>query len=488
MGKDQIDAVVAGSKSFALALFAPLTERVGVRPRIASDPAQAGALLPGDGGLAVVEYAGEDTLRAIEALLRRPGVRVVAAVPAPLASAEDRLRALGAEAARWDGTTGGILGAVARQLAPPPSATPPPAVDRTANAPGPAARVAPPVAQPPPARNEASAAAPSPAVVPAPSQRSAQPALVPAAAPASAAVLERLQAASAPPAAPPAPAGWPSGGPAPAELEDALARGIAGLFDAGSPLGPVTEAVVHGLSPLERDVVSGAATPAGAEVVRRAALMRLEVAAALATAPAPGASVDAGAVSATLGKIDGLLSEVGALIQSASPQEQGSLEAMRNALVKEAIDFSEAVQRLAPSDAAVAPKVRAAVARARVLSVDRGAEKGRRASRGLVVALVLCALGAAAFHAVRLARSDAPAPMPSLSGAPSDSIALAGRARTGAPGATIVRSTGGRAFTQGEIAALAESEALKGNTVKQLAPDVLAILPPAQPGSSTDAK
>jgi hypothetical protein len=253
----------------------------------------------------------------------------------------------------------------------------------------------------------------------------------------------------------------------------------------------VVEAVVAGLSPLERDVLSGAATPPGADTVRKAALMRLRVAAALAAAPAPGTPVDAGAVSAILAEIDGLLSEVGALVHTATPEEQGSLEAMRNALVKEAIDFSEAAQRLAPGEGdTAAPKVRAAVARARVLSVERGEEKGGRKRRALFVVLAVCLLGGGAFHAVRLARREEPTPLPTLAGAPANATALSGAPRPGAPGLTVVRSTDGRPFRPDEVAALAEAERVKGNVVKELGPGVLVILPPGAqaPRGANDAR
>ena len=40
MGQAGIDAVLAGTKAFAVALLAPLTTRIGNRPRVAADPGQ----------------------------------------------------------------------------------------------------------------------------------------------------------------------------------------------------------------------------------------------------------------------------------------------------------------------------------------------------------------------------------------------------------------------------------------------------------------
>ena len=107
------EAVVAGSRGFALALLAPLTDRIGTRPRVAADPSQVLALCRGPGGLAVVEFQGEDTLRAIQRLvLQGSGLRIVAAVPAALAAADEPLRALGVQLVRWDGRADGVLAAV----------------------------------------------------------------------------------------------------------------------------------------------------------------------------------------------------------------------------------------------------------------------------------------------------------------------------------------------------------------------------------------
>src|SRR5512146_2077887 len=76
----QFETVIAGSRPFALALFAPLTERVGTRPRIAADPLQAAALVPG-AGLVVLELQGSwvDGLQRLVA--ERPELRFVVALP-----------------------------------------------------------------------------------------------------------------------------------------------------------------------------------------------------------------------------------------------------------------------------------------------------------------------------------------------------------------------------------------------------------------------
>ena len=103
MSQAQIDAVVAGTKGFAVALLAPLTARLGTRPRVAGDPGQILGLCSGPSALAVIEFTGEGSLAAIQALVRDGGgLRVVAGVPASQAGAEETLQALGVATARWD--------------------------------------------------------------------------------------------------------------------------------------------------------------------------------------------------------------------------------------------------------------------------------------------------------------------------------------------------------------------------------------------------
>src|SRR5512142_1594142 len=118
MGQAPIDAVLAGTKGFAVALLAPLTAKVGTRPRVAADPAQVLALCNGPSALAVIEFTGEGSLSAVQALVRDGrGVRVVAGLPPAHAGAEGTLRALGVEVGRWDGKVEGVIAAVQRTVA-----------------------------------------------------------------------------------------------------------------------------------------------------------------------------------------------------------------------------------------------------------------------------------------------------------------------------------------------------------------------------------
>ncbi|HYD41860.1 MAG TPA: hypothetical protein VEB43_13610 [Anaeromyxobacter sp.] len=566
-----IDAVLAGTKGFAVALLAPLTARIGNRPRVAGDPGQVLGLCSGPSALAVIEFMGEGSLPTIQALVRDGrGLRIVAGVPVAHAGAEGTLRALGVEVGRWDGKTDGVISAVERAVAAmaapeaaptrsaapaappvraPPTAAPRPAAPapapsapRPAGAGGPPARPAAaapalgtarpaaaatavaaprsaaapapqsaapagaaPAARPPAAPPQArpgpvapaqaqpsprSAAAPAPQPRPAPaaakpSAAAAKPPAAPApvakapAPPAPAAKAPAAPAAAQPRAAanffddldadvsldvadltapdapavnfhapgvyvPPPPssapaADWPSGLSTPAQAEDALRRALQETADPGRPLHALALRTLESLSDLERAVLAGEPQPVDAAPIRRAAVMRLRVAEALASAPPQGSAVDSGALSAMMAEIDGLLAEVAPLLSAAPAELAPALESIRNALVREAIDFSEAAQRTASAVQAPPAAPRAGPApRARVLSVggaEADAAPGGR--RWPVVALfVLVLVAAAAYHGRRFF-SVKPASISTAPGAPASTLGVeSGR------GATVVVPTG----------------------------------------------
>jgi len=522
------EAVVAGSRGFALALLAPLTERIGTRPRIAADPAQALAFFGGPGGIVVVEFLGADTLRVIKDLvLQGDRVRIVAALADAHAAAEGPLRALGVDFARWDGNPDAVLGAVTRQLAAaamgrgriapalevkraaiaqapasPPAAMapaaplPPPAAVVTAASSAPA-RSAPALAPPPRSSTPAVLAAP-PRIARAPAApppiAAAPPAPATPGASSVAALFEDLHhegrhqpddgagarsRAAAEPAMP-----WPANVPGREESGVALALALSGeALPPGSPLAAAA-AVVASLSDIERAAISGSPLPLDAGPIRRAAVMRVRVAAALATAPAPGGEVDAAEVSAFLVEIDGLLEEVNALAAGATAEMQASLEAVRHALVKEAIDFSEAAQpALADGEQAPASAAAARTARTRLLSQSPKAREERTPDKRrafMIAALVVSTIGAGAFHGYRyLLRSRAYDDAPTRIGAPASSVVVAAPSPSAA---AVVRSKDGRPFTPEELKRLSDSEALKGNSVILMAPGLVMIVPAGQRG------
>jgi hypothetical protein len=461
------EAVIAGSKGFALALLAPLTERVGTRPRIAADPSQA-LKLTGGTGLIVVEFQGARSLEAIRELLEQAaGVSVIAAVPHAHAGVEETLRSLGVESARWDGRPDEVLSAVSRHLAGAPAArgspAPAPAVPATAVAPPPAAAAARVASSGVgalfddlPLDDVSGDAAPVEAAAPHPPF----------------------------PSMAPATGAWPGNVPGAAEAGDALAKALRGVFAPdGSPLA-VVATVMSAMSPLERAVLLDEPLPIDVAPIRRAAVMRVRVAVALATVPQtpdPGAT-DPGAVSALLAEIDELLSGVNALIGSASSELQPLLEQVRNALVKEAIDFSEASHRAESLGAPQGPRPVTAVARraaqTRVLSVDSVAEREIEAvqvhrTRRMIGLFVASALAAGAFHGYRYyERSTRRFERPTRTGVPETAAVVAHPTGTGP---VVVRAAEGRPFSADELRRMSDLEALKGNVVTETAPGVVMI-------------
>lgn len=409
MATTSTEAVIAGSRGFALALLAPLTERIGNRPRIAADPTQALALCNG-AGLVVVEFQGEGSLRAIQELvLRGPELKIIAAVPDAHAGAEGTLRALGVELARWDGKPDGVLGAVTGQLA---AAAP----ARASAAPRPIA----PSAPPPPAAALPAAPRSAPARAAAPSAAPFAPRLS-TASPGGGLFddlgtdddfhVEVSDMADGPMAVPSflAAGPWPANGPSAVEAADALGRGLAGRCDPrGRPLAAVAD-VVGSLTELERAVFAGVPQAIDTEPIRRAAVMRVRVQVALATAPATGGDVDGVAISALLAEIDALLSDVNVVAQAAPPELQPALEQVRNSLVKEAIDFSEAAHRVQPAELAPGrgpPAARARTPQARVGSIESKAGRAvanarSKRNRAAYLVLALSGLAAAAFYGYR---------------------------------------------------------------------------------------
>jgi hypothetical protein len=273
---------------------------------------------------------------------------------------------------------------------------------------------------------------------------------------------------------------WPTSVPDPAQAADALGSALAGEPPPeGTPLAFAAVAIA-GLTRLERAVLSGAPQPFDTEPVRRAAVMRVRVAAALATAPLPGAAVDAAAVSAFLAEIDALLSDVAALAAAAPAGEQASLEAVRNGLVKEAIDFSEAAQRASATEAPGPAAPRARIARTRVLSMsaERAEEPAPPRQRALLAGLVVVVLAAAAFHGYRWWSAAA-----RLREAPTLAVGLAGA--IGPPAdlpdvanaPKVLTRADGEAFDAEELRAFAAKEARAGNTVQEIAPGTILVVP-----------
>jgi hypothetical protein len=216
--------------------------------------------------------------------------------------------------------------------------------------------------------------------------------------------------------------------------------------------------------------------------VRAASGLRLRVALALDSTPAPGAPFDGTALQSMVAELDAVLGRLKAAAEAAPPDTLSGLEVLRKELVRQAIDLTETAQRLAPAGTPVPVPV--AVRQApgqpatRLLWVNKAQGAPRRVPVGLLVALGMIAVAAGAYHLQRYL-SRAPPPSFSYEGAPRDAIAV--KAGPGKP-TVIVKPKG--SFEAAEIERLRAQEELRGRTVQQLAPGTVLVLPAGAPQAS----
>ena len=437
--------VLAGSKAFTSALAGPLAERVGEKPRLAADPGQAFALCRSGSAVLVLEY--EPAWASVLKDLARSaaGLRMVAALPPAALEAEPALRALGVRTVRWEGDAAPLLDAV-RPAGPSLTPTPGPALT--------------------PAPRPALTPAPRPAHTPAPGQ--------------SGGFFQDVGAGPTPAASGvPPPALWPATAPGEEDAEHILCSALAGLAAAGDP---ALDATLAALTPLETEALRSAAPQPDAVSLRRLAALRYRVAFALSTAPAPGSPVDSGGGNLLLTEIDEALPALKGVAEQV-PDRAAEIDAIRNALVKEAVDLSEALHRLQPGAApAPAPAVRdprRTTGRMRVDAIPEPHAAGRKRT-GLWIAFGIATLAAAAFHGWNRFLRPEIAPPPPPFGIPAG---MTGADAQGSAGRLVVRK-GGEQTSQVDIEAFRTKEEASGRTVREVAPGVYLSTPSGATGGS----
>jgi hypothetical protein len=253
--------------------------------------------------------------------------------------------------------------------------------------------------------------------------------------------------------------------------------------------------VLAGLSTLARAALGAAAVPVNPSGLCRAAGLRFQVHLALASAPEARGSVDGAAVRAILAGIDAVLADLKRLEADAPLAVRGAIGGIRRALVKEAIDFTEAVHRVSTSrsPAAAPPVARAGpVARtvpvARVLtnragaSAEAAAALAPRQTGKWIVLAVLLLLGVS-YHGWRYATRPKPLALPDLPGAPAGMIG----APEGPGGARLLVSENGAPLDPDKLAQFKLQQESKGGLVQQAGPGVILVLPPgaARPGAGS---
>jgi hypothetical protein len=423
--QEQVQAVVAGSKAFVDALDAHLRLRLGAAPLLARSPVEAMEACTGEGGLLILEYGGPDWLEAVKSLRTvrdRAALPIVAAVPFSRMAELGALQRAGVdEAVRWDARVDPVLWAVDRLVA----------ARRRGGAPRASAR-------------DAARAAAGPGV-----------AVEIREAPidcAEAAVADALV---------PLPSELPSGEEVAKLLRAALAR-EASPDEAWRPL---TERVASQLGDLERVALSGAPFPLDAAPLRMAACLRWRIAAVMESARATGSPPDAEIASALPIEVDAVLAALKALAEAAGAELQPGIEAARNALVREAIGFTDAIAvALVPAEGQPAATLVERRPAARVItneSTEATPQQRRPAALWIALAVVLViALG---YHANRLYHRPPP-PRASFPGAPANT---AGMARGETKFFTVLP---GKAVDPAELERFRSAERARGNVVEEVGP------------------
>jgi len=494
------EAVVAGSPEFVDALLPLVTQRLGGAPRVADSPHLASALCQDGARLLVYEHGGREWLSLCGELrgAAGPELIVVAALPPEFAGDVAEISATASAVVAWRGDGRPVLDAATRVMAareaphapapgrragpvltpqparvavrpaptpPPPAATPRPRPVMAA--PGP------PAARPP---------APTPSPSPPPSISAEdedlsfegifdEETVADAAAP--------LPAAAAAPIPPPASvptAVWPGTVLSATDGLAVVRAALSGLWPE-QQLRPVTEKVVASLSTAEKAAAQGQKLPFDPAPMRRAVGLRWQVAAAIDTLPPPGTRLDQAAIQSILLGIDEVLAGLKEQADDAGPEALRALETVRHALVREAIDLTEALQQVAPAEVVEeittsrkARRSQAAAVTRMVRPTKEADDRPRQVPWGLVVVLVLALIAAAAYHGYRYVnRQEASAPP--IPGAPSGTVG------TVTPQGKVIVAPAGAKLDPKEVESFKILEKAKGNDVRELVPGTFVVTP-----------
>ena len=501
------EAVVAGSPEFVDALLPLVTQRLGGAPRVADTPHLASALCQDGARLLVYEHGGREWLSLCSALRGAAGPELIVVVALPPEHAGDvaEISAAASAVVAWRGEAGPVVEAISRVMAArEASRVPAPATTRRADpdaAAGPGggpsrSHASAPCrhasSSPRDAGGEAPAATPDPRPPPAgpsrlpppfpcrpvatrnrpsrPSSTTTAPRTFPPLRPNDRTLRQRRPRPCRPRSGPgrcsPPPTGWPwCGRRSPGSGPEQRLR-------------PVTEKLVAALSTAEKASALGQKLPFDPAPVRRAVGLRWQVAAAIETLPPMGAQVDQGAVQGILGGIDDVLAELKVLSDDAGPEALRALEGVRHALVKEAIDLTEALQQVAPAELVeeitTSRKARrgSAVAVTRMVRTTEAFDDGpRQVPWGLVV--VAGAGGDRSRRVPRLSlREPGPKPAPpTISGAPSGTVG------TVTPQGKVVVAPPGARLDPKEVENFKNLEKAKGNDVREISPGTFVVTP-----------
>jgi hypothetical protein len=447
-----VSAVVAGSKGFVDAVQGHLKMRFGSAPQVARDPQEVLRACAEKGGLLVLEYAGSpwlDAVKNLRGLCGDAALSIVAAVPIAQAADVQPLQRAGVdEVVSWQGRVDPVIWAVDR------------IVDRQSALKSTATRSEP----------EASTEGETGFEL-----REIPPSDLPATSTPIPVLSSATRSAAIPPALVPT-VPWPDAVPSAVEAEALLVSVLAGRASGDASQRVAAERVLATASDLERTALSGAEVPVDPVLLRAAAALRLRLDLALTSLPAAAGAVNQPAANQLLVDVDGLLGQMKTLAASAPAGAAPVLEPIRLSLVDAGVELTGALSGLVPETQPPVPSAPAKAPAARILSNERSNEDTPLHRRiALWVALVLALAGATAFHANRYLHPAKPSGPGHFPGSPEGSVAAPGAGQR-----TFVMSPAGR-FEPSEVEKFKVEQELKGNTVRQLAPGTLVVVPGLPP-------
>jgi hypothetical protein len=478
------EAVVAGSPEFVDAMLPLFTERFGGAPRVADSPHLASALCQDGARLLVYEHGGREWLPlcAKLRLVTGPDLVVVVALPPEHAGDVAEISASASAVVAWRGQGLPVLDAASRVMAARDAPPPPPRRTGPVLTPQPARVAVRPA--PTPDRLVPAPPPPRPVMTPAPRPAVAPPgpldslfdeeAVADAPTPRLAAVA--VVSAPPPPSATAPLAVWPGTVLSAVDGQDVVRAALSGLWPE-QRLRAATEKLVASLSTAEKAATLGQKLPFDPVPVRRAVGLRWQMAAALDTLPTHGAQVDPESVQEILGGVDDVLASLKTLSDDARPEDLRALEGVRHALVKEAIDLTEALQQVLPAEVVEeittsrrARKAQAAPVTRMVYEQAAPERERRQVPWGLVVVLVIAVAGAAAYHGYRYVNRPKQA-ISQISGAPSGTVG------TVTPHGKVVVAPSGVKLDPKEVENFKNLEKAKGNEVREISPGTFIVSP-----------
>jgi len=251
---------------------------------------------------------------------------------------------------------------------------------------------------------------------------------------------------------------WPANLPGAIDAELAIAQGE----ELRGPLAGVTRALIAELAPAERRAAA-AKDPLG-----HAVRLRWKLAVALANRPDAETPVDLNAMDVLLGEL-GVAVEALMVPAQATEELRAAIATSRAALIRDAVTLSELAAELRPQELRRAARDRRGTRTNSVAEARPAARPADRRTIALVVAFVISAIAAVAFHALSPAS-------PVRQWVPAIEIS-SGKALTSAgdPGPLLIQ-TGGKPLSAEDLDEVREEAKRSGRVIHQQV-DVLLVLP-----------